>query len=132
MLNKKVEINLGGEVVQLWFNNYAVFEMQSMFGVEQTEITKLVSERIKENYLLLAADLIKIGIKGHSLAKGINTPSIINEVNELVATADINELMRVWEVFFDSIGGNVKEEKKNQDETPKIKEQKPEPLTKMS
>ena len=110
MLNKKMEITLGGEVRQLWFNNYAAFELREMFGVDQAGILQAVIERSKENYLLLLADLIKVGLKGHSLAMNGTTPEIVDKVNMLVADADINELMKVWEVFFDTIGGNVKQE----------------------
>ena len=134
MLNKQLEIKLGDEKTLLWFNNYAVFELQSMYGVEQAEIFKRVSERAKENYLLLLSDLIKVGIKGHCFAKGITTPLILDNLNEHIATAEISELMVVWEVFFSIMGGNVKPDeskKKEDDEIPTMK-QKPEPETKMS
>lgn len=130
MLNKKLELNLGGEKVQVWFNNYAVFELQKLYGIEQGEIMKKVSERAMENYLLLITDLVKAGIKGHCLAKGENTPSVYDNLSELIATADMGELMNVWEVFFNMMGGDIKKE-----ETPKkkvMKQQNPQPVTKMS
>jgi len=130
MLNKKLELNLGGEKVQVWFNNYAVFELQKLYGIEQGEIMKKVSERAMENYLLLITDLVKVGIKGHCLAKGENTPRVYDNLSEHVATADMGELMNVWEVFFNMMGGDIKKE-----ETPKkkvMKEQSPQPVTKMS
>lgn len=134
MINKKLEINLGGINTQLWFNNYAVFELQSMYGVEQADIFKRVTERASENYLLLISDLIKVGIKGHCFAKGESNPDLLNEINEHIAIADISELMKVWEVFFHVLGGNIKpdKEKKKEDEAPKIAKQKPEPQTKIS
>lgn len=131
MINKKLELNLGGEKVQIWFNNYAVFELQKMFGIEQVDIMKKVSERVNENYLLLIADLIKVGIKGHCLAKGEPTPEILKDVNEHIATAEMSELVNVWETFFDIMGGNVPKEDKKK-EAPKMKEQNPQPVTKMS
>lgn len=130
MLNKKLELNLGGEKVQVWFNNYAVFELQKLYGIEQGEIMKKVSERAMENYLLLITDLVKVGIKGHCLAKGENTPDVYDNLSEHVATADMSELMNVWEVFFNMMGGDIKKE-----ETPKkkvMKQQNPQPVTKMS
>lgn len=105
-----MEITLDGEVRQLWFNNFAAFELREMFGVDQASILQAVIERSKENYLLLLADLIKVGLKGHSLAMHGTTPEIVKDVNMLVADADMGELMKVWEVFFDTIGGNVKQE----------------------
>lgn len=134
MVNKKIEILLGGEKTQLWFNNYAVFDLQAMYGVEKAEIFQRVSERAKENYLLLLSDLIKVGIKGHCFAKGITTPSVLDNLNEHIATADISELMVVWEVFFSIMGGNEKpeENKKKESEEVPMKKQNPEPATKMS
>lgn len=125
-----MEITLNGEKYQIWFNNFAVFELQSMYGIEQKEILQKVSERAKENYLLLLSDLIKAGIKGHCLAKGIVTPEVLKNINEHIATANMGEVLLVWEVFFDIMGGNIKEDKKK--EEPKMKKQKPQPLTKTS
>lgn len=110
MLNKKIEIDLGGETYQLWFNNYAVFELQKMYGIEQTEVMKRVVERAEDNYLLLISDLVKAGIKGHSLAKGEIVPKI--NVQELVADANIEKLMNVLKVFYDIMGVNVEGDKK--------------------
>jgi hypothetical protein len=113
MLNKKLEITLGGEVVQLWFNLYAVSELQKLFGVEQGEITQKVIDRAKDNYLLLIVDLIKVGIKGHALAKGEKSPDILKYINEIVAISEMSDLVPVWEVFNDVMGGNVpKDDKK--------------------
>ena len=126
MLNKKLEITLGGEVVQLWFNNYAILELQNLFGADQGEITRKVIERAKDNYLLLVVDLIKVGIKGHCLAKGDKAPDMIKDVNELAATAEMSELIRVWEVFNDIMGGNVPDDKK------KMTKKSPQPVKEKS
>lgn len=114
MLNKQLEIKLAGEKTQLWFNNYSTIELQKLFGVDEKEIIKKVSERAAENYMLLLSDLVKAGIKGYCYAKGINTPDVYDNINEHIAVADINELLQVWSVFYDAIGGNepVEESKK--------------------
>lgn len=112
MINKKLEITLGEQKVQLWFNNYAVFELQKVFGIKEEDILTKVADRAKENYLLLLTDLIKVGIKGNCLARGKKTPKIYNELNEHVAVADLTELMNVWTVFYDIMGGNLESDKK--------------------
>lgn len=112
MINKKLELNLGEQKVQLWFNNYAVFELQKMYGAEQSEILNKVSQRAQDNYLLLMSDLIKVGIKGQCLAKGIETPKIYNELGEHLAVANIEELMQVWVVFMEHMGVNIEHDKK--------------------
>ena len=124
MVNKKLEITLGEKKYQLWFNNYAVFELQKMYGIEQSQVLTKVSERANDNYLLLIGDLIKVGIKGHALAKGKNTPDVLGELHELLAVADLKELMQVWTVFFDIMGGNLKKEegdKKKAEKKPRKK-----------
>lgn len=128
MVNKKLELTLGGKKVHIWFNNYAIFELQKVFGIEQGEIMQKVSERVKENYLLLISDLIKVGIKGHCLAKDETTPDILNNINEHVATAEMSELVNVWETFFDIMGGNLKKDVDKK----KVKKQTSQPVTKMS
>lgn len=110
MLNKKLELDLGGEIYQLWFNNYAVCDLQSMYGIEQSEVMKKIVERATDNYLLLIVDLVKAGLRGHYLAKGEVAPNI--NVPELIADADMDKLVKVLEVFYDIMGVNVKTDKK--------------------
>ena len=125
MVNKKLEITLGGEKTQLWFNNYAVIELQNLFGVEQSAITQKVIERAKENYLLLVVDLIKVGIKGYCLAKGEKTPDILKDINEHVATAEMTELINVWTVFNNIMGGDLP----NDDKKKVVSKKKPQKKT---
>ena len=105
MLNKKIELELGDKTYQLWFNNYAVCELQSMYGIEENEIMQKIVSRAEDNYLLLITDLIKAGIKGAALAKDELTPNI--KVSELVAEADMSKLLKVLEVFYDVMGVNI-------------------------
>lgn len=112
MINKKLEITLGEEKVLLWFNNFAVFELQKFYGVNQNDILTKVSERAQDNYLLLIQDLITVGVKGYAMAKGEKTPDILGILSENIAVADLSELMEVWNVFYDIMGGNIKGDKK--------------------
>ena len=121
MLNKKIELKMGDVKIPLWYNNYAVFELQSMYGVDNSEILLKVTERAKENHLLLIADLIKIGIKGHSLALNQTLPDYYDNVNLLLADADMGEVMQVWQVFIDVMGGNIESDKKKVTKTAKKK-----------
>lgn len=110
MLNKKIQLELGGRTFQLWFNNYAVCELQSMYGIEQTEVMKKIVERATDNYLLLIVDLVKAGLRGYYLAKEEVMPNI--KVSELIADADMDKLVKVLEVFYDVMGVNLKDDKK--------------------
>lgn len=113
MVNKKLEITLGGEVRQLWFNNFAVFELQKAYGSEQSEIMKRISERANENFLLVLIDLIEVGMKGQTLA--MRLPSHAVNINEIVASEDLANLMKIWHevwgVFTEHMGMNLPEDK---------------------
>ena len=89
-----MQIHLGDKVYQLWFNNYAVAELQKTFGVEQEDIIAKVSELISQNYLLLIRNLVDAGIKGHHMAKDEIVPDLSN-LSELIAEADMAELLQV-------------------------------------
>jgi len=118
MINKKLEITLGGEKRQLWFNNFAVFELQKMFGVQQGDVLKSVMERAEDNYLLLVSDLIKAGLKGYAYANDQGAPDT-SKLNTLIADGDLTELLQVWEVFFEHMGGNVEKEEVKKKAAPK-------------
>lgn len=114
MISKKKEIKVDGEIYQLWFNNYAMFEMASMYGVDQRDIMKRVSERLSDNFLLLIGDLFWAGYKGAKLA--LNKPAELTreQINEIVAIAPMDDLFELWEIFKDVNGMNepVEEDKK--------------------
>lgn len=114
MINSKLEIKLGDESVLLWFNNFSVFELNKLYGTTQEDILKKVNERFEENYMLLLSDLIKVGIKGNCLARGKTTPKIYKNINEHLATADTSELVKVWDVFYNMMGGDIKDDKKKE------------------
>ena len=46
------------------------------------------------------------------MAKGEKTPDILGSLSENIAVADLSELMEVWNVFYDIMGGNIKGDKK--------------------
>lgn len=119
-MNKKLELDLGEKTYQLWFNNYAIAELQKMYGVKQNEIMNNIIKRGQENYFLLISDLVKAGIKGYALAKEETTPKI--NIQELVGEADQNELVKILEVFYDVMGVNIeKDDKKKVKKSPKVK-----------
>lgn len=117
MLNKKIEIKLGGVEIPLWFNNYASAELQKMYGADINTLMITLVERLQENYLLILSDLIKAGIKGHCFALDLPKPEYLSNVNELIAQEADETLVPVWlevfEVFKEHMGINLpKEESK--------------------
>ena len=114
MISKKKEIKVDGEIYQLWFNNYAMFEMASMYGIDQKDIFKKVSQRLSDNFLLLIGDLFFAGYKGAKLAKNETADLSREQINEIVAVAPMDDLFELWEIFKDVNGMNepIEEDKK--------------------
>lgn len=111
MLNKKIEIKLGGVEIPLWFNNYASAELQKMYGADITTVMQVLIEKLQDNYLVVLTDLIKCGIKGHYLAKDIEKPEYFSKINEFIAEEIDEYLMPIWiscwEVFCEHMGVNL-------------------------
>lgn len=116
MLNKKIEIKLGGVEIPLWFNNYASAELQKMYGADITTVMTVLVEKLQDNYLVILSDLIKVGIKGNYLAKDTEKPEYFSKVNEMVAEAPDEILIpvwtEVWNVFTEHMGINLPTEEK--------------------
>ncbi len=114
MLNKKIEIKLGGIEIPLWFNNYASAELQKMYGADINTLMITLVERLQENYLLILSDLIKAGIKGRTFALDLPKPEYLANVNELIAQEADETLVPVWlevfEVFKEHMGINLPKE----------------------
>jgi len=114
MLNKKIEIKLGGVEIPLWFNNYASAELQKMYGADINTLMVTLVERLQENYLLILSDLIKCGIKGHCFALDLSKPDYLANVNELIAQEPDETLVPIWlevfEVFKEHMGINLPKE----------------------
>jgi len=111
MLNKKIEIQLNGVEIPLWFNNFASAELQKMYGADITTVMTVLMEKLKDNYLIVLTDLIKCGIKGHYLAKDISKPDYFANINEWVADEPDATLipvwLEIWEVFKEHMGLNL-------------------------
>lgn len=114
MLNKKIEIKLKGVEMPLWFNNFASAELQKMYGADMSTVMVTLLDRLKDNYLLILSDLIKVGIKGHCFAKDIAKPEYLANINEMIADEPDETLMpiwlEIWEVFTEHMGINLPKE----------------------
>lgn len=114
MLNKKIEIKLGGIEIPLWFNNYASAELQKMYGADINTLMITLVERLQENYLLILSDLVKAGIKGRCFGLDLPKPEYLANINELIAEEADETLLPVWtevfEVFKEHMGLNLPQE----------------------
>ena len=123
MLNKKIEIKLGGVEIPLWFNNYASAELQKMYGADITTVMTVLVGKLQDNYLIVLSDLIKVGIKGNYLAKDSSKPDYFAEINEMIAEEPDETLVpvwiEVWEVFKEHMGMNISQEPSKKKVIPK-------------
>lgn len=114
MLNKKIEIKLGGVEIPLWFNNFASAELQKLYGADITTVMTVLMDKLKDNYLIVLTDLIKCGVKGYYLAKDISKPDYFANINEWVAEEPDETLvpvwLEIWEVFKEHMGLNIPQE----------------------
>lgn len=114
MLSKKTEIKLNGVEIPLWFNNYASAELQKMYGADITTVMNVLLEKLKDNYLIILSDLIKIGIKGNYLAKDTSKPDYLENINEWIAEEQDETLiliwLDIWTVFSEHMGLNLPQE----------------------
>lgn len=117
MINKKIELVLKGEKVQLWFNTFSKYELMGMYKANnEIEFAQRMGEKAQENSLLLLIDIVKAGIKGASLAKGEKTPDVYDNINMVFAEMEMEDTLKLWgevfTVFNHHMGKNVKEEDK--------------------
>lgn len=114
MLNKKIEIKLGGIEIPLWFNNFASAELQRMYGADTNTVISKLLDRLNESYLFVLSDLIKAGIKGQYFAKDIEKPVYFSEINLMLAEEPDDNLLKiwseVWSVFSEHMGLNLPKE----------------------
>lgn len=119
-----MQVKADGKVYQLWFNNYAMFEIAATFGIDQRDIVMRCVEKLQENFLILVADLFLAGYKGFKLAKEDEIDLTRADVMEIVATANVEDLYSIWEVFKDANALNLEEEDSEMSDADKKKVKK--------
>jgi|SRR5690606_2282302 len=117
MLSKELELKIGGQKVQVWFNTFSKFQLMGMYNANtELEFATEMSKRAKDNYLLLLIDLLKAGIKGSSLARKQDTPDIYDNLEMVIADTEMDELLIIWEKVFkafnEHMGANIKTDNK--------------------
>lgn len=130
MLNKKIEIKLGGVEIPLWFNNYASAELQKMYGTDAVTVMKVLTDKLQDNYFTVLTDLIKVGVKGNYLAKDGLKPDYFDSLNAMVAEEEEINLVSIWTetwtVFCEHMGLNIpKQETVKKKVTRNTKKSKP-------
>lgn len=112
-----LDINLGGKIHRLRFNNFSRMEIAKRLvkgdGLPHPEsFIKAVDEMASDNHLLLMKIIIYAGICGESYIKSDKPALTIEEIGEIVATEDAETLFKAWRAFLDAEGINLPVEEK--------------------
>lgn len=111
-MHGRIDIELEKGKLNLWFNNFAVTETRSHYGIDEQDISKAhekLTDKLrkveKENPLLLFVDIIKIGAKGYNFVFGDNPKVADKDIKMYIAQADFDELNNITKYFFGALGG---------------------------
>lgn len=102
-MHGKIKITLGGQVVDLYFNNYSKAELGNMFGVDPLEASMKIAEEIKANHMRACAKLIYSALIGYYAAKDMDCPYSRQQVAEWAADMSGEDTLKVWETWKESI-----------------------------
>lgn len=125
-----IYITLGGVKQRLWFNNFANDELRRYFAksgevLSDTDLIKRIAQKWEENYLLFMKNMVYAGILGDSYVKGDVVRISKEEIGEMIATANPEELYGVWKVFLDAQGAGLTPEEGDGEDGEKEPEQEP-------
>jgi len=120
-MNGKVQIQLGGQTRWLWFNNYSREELGKVYGTDPLVAGKLFAEQLQANAIRAFSFLVWAGLMGHEYGNMQDPTYTKQEVAGWVATCEVDELMKVWDVWLDHSGMRelISSEKKSNQRTKK-------------
>ena len=124
MVSKEIEVILGGEKIQVWFNIFSRYELKAMYKPkDDIDFAKKLAEKANENELMVAIDLLKAGIKGAAMARKQTTPDVYDKIELLIAEMDMESLFSLWAVIFEAfnehMGNKIKTDDKKKVEAKK-------------
>ncbi len=98
------EINLGGKIVTLRFNNWQKEALGKLYGTDPLEAGRKMQERLEESILLVSCDLIYTGMVGNYRVQLKDIDFTIDQIVEWVADADNADIARVFNEWLGSSG----------------------------
>lgn len=94
-----VEINIGGQLRTLAFNNYAKEALGRLYGVDPMESTRKLAAEWGESILTVACDVIYAGLVGQCRLNRTPVDFTIQDVSGWVAEgaeAEIGKALNAW------------------------------------
>lgn len=99
-----IEIQLGGDLKTLRFNNWQKEALGKILGTDPLAAGKLIVERIKESYLLVACDLIYTGLIGNYRVQRKDIDFTMDDIVIWVGDAANDEITVVFDAWIESTG----------------------------
>jgi len=116
-MNGIIKLELGGKQRVLRFNTFSAIEIRKVLFPKDSEkdykideVTEKLLQLNAKNHFLLIKLLIYSGIIGNDFVVGFTESTTIEEVGEWVSTMSKNDLVRVWDCFWDAKGFNIPKE----------------------
>jgi len=109
------EVELGGKTRRLQFNNYAHAELSKLIfqrgfvAKNPADLVDRLSEMAEENIALLVKAILYAGIIGYDYQQGFTKSITQQEIGVLVGEVDSETLEKMWDVFLDAMGVNLKD-----------------------
>jgi len=109
-----IKLELGGKERILRFNNFSAIELSKILytgelatNPDMNDISNRIMEVNAKNHLLLMKTLIYAGILGNDFVVGFQESVTPEQVGEWIADLKSDDLLKVWEAFWDSMGVNL-------------------------
>lgn len=126
-MNGIIKLELGGKERILRFNNYSSIELSKilysddMSNPDMNDISHRIMEVNAKNHYLLMKTLIYAGILGNDFVVGFKETVTSQEVGEWIGELKAEDLLKVWEAFWSSMGVNLP---KQEEEETTVEEKK--------
>ncbi|PUZ21807.1 hypothetical protein DCC81_24785 [Chitinophaga parva] len=98
-MNGIFEIELGGQLRQLRFNNYARAELGNVFGLDPLEAGQKAAEMFASNYMLAIAYVVFAGLTGAVYATFGTRDFTREQVAEWVGEANVSDLVTAFNMW---------------------------------
>lgn len=115
-MNGRIQLKIGDETIQLWFNNFSKVELgKSLLTTvngypakpNEIEFLQAIQKKATENHLVLLRDVVFAGVIGHAYGTDNLIQYTKPQIAEIIATANQDDLYEVWTTFMDAMGMNL-------------------------
>lgn len=95
----KIQITLGGQARNLWFNNYAKGALGGIYGLDPMEATEKLLDDIKANYVKAIENMVSAGLEGYHEATDTEKDYTRKDIKAWVADATDEDMVMVFNTW---------------------------------